>query len=175
MSDPPEYLLVTKDGKKKILGLSKNLIHKGQFRERYFELTNRQIKEVKAPVWQNVVNVFGKLLDLPENQIDLGPEATESGSVRESIDLYFTYNKPHDSLTESTLRHDLPWRDEHGNIYLRNFALRAFLHRRIGVQYTQNRITKLLNEAGLDPVRRMLGKTTRRYWMLPADTGEVSG
>lgn len=169
LSDPPEYIVVLKDGKQSNFGSSKHLLNYQSFQQRYFDLAEEVLPDgIKRYQWLNVVKAMTKLLAKPDNRIDLGPEASESGQVAEWIDHYLTYRKPSESFDNSIVEKDLPWKDNEGNIYIRSDDFRTYLDRRLNIRFTPKQIPKLFKAQGLEQTKKKLvrSNTTRGYWKL---------
>jgi len=162
LSDPPTYRVETEDGKSYHFS-SKQILRQANFRDRYFELSNRQPLLVKPAQWGKITALVSRHID--ENQVELGPEATDDGSVEGWIQQYLDYRKPGESLDKSVVERDLPWQDS-DFIYLRNCDLRGYLIRYLGIQMGHKELPKRLRSIGIGHTTKNVPgkKTSRSYW-----------
>lgn len=165
--DPPSYLISLKDEKKRPkVFISRHIASYAAFEVRYFELANVWPELKRGDSWKSIRRLIADHISRPEHQVDMGPEALEGGSVKEWLDSYLRLNRPADGLPKGAEVSDLPWMDDE-HVYIRANHFRVHVERREFVRLESRSVPRLLRTAGLEPLVKKLGITSRRYWCVP--------
>jgi putative DNA primase/helicase len=164
LSDPPIYRLETPAGSI-LLGEVGNLINQVAFRAKVAAATGKYIPKAKGERWDTIAQL---LLDVCED-VELGAESTDEGSIREWVLDYLNERKPVENSSEAAAL-KVPFVKD-GFVYLFGANFRQWLNLNQGEKIGNKTIGILLRGFGAIPdvvwIQVDGSDSTRSVWRLP--------
>lgn len=164
-STPPRYTIVTDVGEFSV-GSIDDLIQQTRFRSHLAAYTDRMLKVFKANAWHNIAELLLKACE----EIEVGDEATDQGSLSGWISMYFSDNKP---VEEERIETDRPFIKD-GSIYVNLTHMRSYLANRVHEIVKQKDLAVMLRRSGC--IKDSIWTKTRslRVWKLSEELVEKS-
>jgi hypothetical protein len=167
LSDPPAYEMWLRDGRSLSLGGIDNLAEWRLFRNQIGKVANHPIKRMKPPEWDKVYALIMAALE----EIPVGEQATERGSLRYWIEQYLSPERIHDETNwKEAALNDQPFHYE-GGVWFTMEGFCSFVQAFYGERFTAKRLAGRCGEIGCKDVAkgiRYKGRVRKKHvWLAP--------
>ena len=167
LCDPPTYELWLGDGRALSLGGQENLLEWKAFQCQVGKVASHSVERMKPTEWDKV---YALLLGAAE-EVQVGPQATERGSLAYWIEQYLTTDKIYEEADwKDAALNDQPFRSE-GGVWFTMEGLTGFIHARYGERFTSRKLATPCKQVGCVGIKKQIRFKTRVHtkhiWRVP--------